>query len=425
MTEIIRLENGLRIIYEKGENSKTCGAEIWVASGSGYETPETAGISHFIEHMLFKGTKKRSALDIAVEMDEIGGHLNAYTAREATCFYVRTLSEHMPKALDILCDMVKNPKLDAGDIELEKGVIKEEIALYEDEPEDICTDIFYENVWKGSMLGSNILGTEETVDGITREKLSAHMQKFYVPERTVISISGNFDKDAATGIIKNYFSDCVNTCFGLNPVSAEFHTEILPLKKDFMQNQLIIGFPGVSVTDPRHEAALLISAMLGDTPSSRLFQQIREKLGLVYSVGTTCVSYLRSGLFKIYMGLNEKSEEKAICEALKIISGFAHTVTEKELARAKEQSVTDFVMSLENLSSHASRNGRNLLLYNKEIPEEEIIKNIRAVTLDDIKKTACDIFDMSRISLCVAGKTKSKRAYAGIIKSAIERSNEK
>lgn len=425
MTEIITLENGLRIIYEKGENSKTCGAEIWVASGSGYETPETAGISHFIEHMLFKGTEKRTALDIAVEMDEIGGHLNAYTAREATCFYVKTLSEHMPKALDILCDMVKNPKLDAGDIELEKSVIKEEIALYEDEPEDICTDMFYEKVWKGSMLGSNILGTAETVDGITREKLSAHIQKFYVPERTVISISGNFDKDAATGIIKNYFSDCINTGFGLNPVSAEFHTEILPLKKDFMQNQLIIGFPGVSVTDPRHEAALLISAMLGDTPSSRLFQQIREKLGLVYSVGTTCVSYLRSGLFKIYMGLNEKSEEKAICEVLKIISDFALTVTEKELARAKEQSVTDFVMSLENLSSHASRNGRNLLLYNKEIPEEEIIKNIRAVTLDDIRKTACDIFDMSRISLCVTGKTKSKQAYTEIIKSAVERSNAK
>lgn len=425
MTETITLENGLRIIYEKGENSKTCGAEIWVASGSSYETPETAGISHFIEHMLFKGTEKRSALDIAVEMDEIGGHLNAYTAREATCFYVRTLSEHMPKALDILCDMVKNPKLDADDIELEKGVIKEEIALYEDEPEDICTDMFYEKVWKGSMLGSNILGTAETVNAITREMLSAHMQKFYVPERTVVSLSGNFDKDTATGIIKNYFSDCANTGFGLKPVSAEFHTEILPLKKDFMQNQLIIGFPGVSVTDPRHEAALLISAMLGDTPSSRLFQQIREKLGLVYSVGTSCVSYLRSGLFKVYMGLNEKSEEKAICEALKIISGFALTVTEKELARAKEQSVTDFVMSLENLSSHASRNGRNLLLYDKEITEDEIIKNIRAVTLDDIRKTASEIFDMSKISLCVAGKVKTEKAYAAIINSAIERSNTK
>lgn len=425
MTEIITLENGLRIIFEKGENAKTCGAEIWVASGSSYETPETAGISHFIEHMLFKGTEKRSALDIAVDMDEIGGHLNAYTAREATCFYARTLSEHMPKALDILCDMVKNPKLDRSDIELEKGVIKEEIALYEDEPEDICTDMFYEKIWEGSMLGSNILGSSETVDSVTKEKLTAHINKFFVPERTVISISGNFNKESAIEIIKKYFLDSVNTEFYLNPTSAEFHTKIIPLKKDFSQNQLIIGFPGVSVTDPRHEAALLISAMLGDTPSSRLFQHIREKLGLVYSVGTTCVSYLKSGLFKVYMGLNEKSEEKAISETIKIISEFADTVTEKELARAKEQSVTEFVMSLENLSSHASRNGRNLLLYNKEITEDEIIKNIRKVTLDDIRKTASEIFDMSKISLCVAGKVKNQKAYAAIINSAIERSNTK
>lgn len=415
MTEIITLENGLRIIFEEGKNSKTCGAEIWTASGSSYETPETAGISHFIEHMLFKGSEKRSALDIAVDMDEIGGHLNAYTAREATCFYVRTLSEHMPKALDILCDMVRNPRLDADDIELEKSVIKEEIAMYEDEPEDICTDMFYEKVWKGSMLGSNILGTVETVDAMTKEKLTAHMNKFFVPERTVVSISGNFDKKAAVEIIESYFSDAVNTGFPLNPTSAEFHSEIITLKKDFSQNQLIIGFPGVAVTDPRHEAALLISSMLGDTPSSRLFQQIREKLGLVYSVGTTCVSYLESGLFKVFMGLNEKSEEKAIRETVKIISEFADTVTEKELARAKEQAVTEFVMSLENMSSHASRNGRNLLLYNREIPVENIIKNIRAVTLDEIRKTASEIFDLSHISLCVVGKTKSKKTYKEIL----------
>ncbi len=415
MTEIITLENGLRIIFEEGKNSKTCGVEIWTASGSSYETPETAGISHFIEHMIFKGSEKRSALDIAVEMDEIGGHLNAYTAREATCFYVRTLSEHMPKALDILCDMVRNPRLDIDDIELEKSVIKEEIAMYEDEPEDICTDMFYEKVWKDSMLGSNILGNAKTVDAITKESLSAHMNKFYVPERTVISISGKFDKKAAIKIIRSYFSDAVNTGFYLNPTSAEFHSEIITLKKDFSQNQLIIGFPGVSVTDPMHEAALLISSMLGDTPSSRLFQQIREKLGLVYSVGTTCVSYLESGLFKIFMGLNEKSEKKAICETLKIISEFADTVTEKELARAKEQAVTEFVMSLENMSSHASRNGRNLLLYNKEIPEDEIIKNIRSVTLDDIRKTAKEMFDFSKLSLCAVGKTKSKKAYKEIL----------
>lgn len=425
MTEIITLKNGLRIVLEKGENAKTCGAEIWIASGSGYETPETAGASHFIEHMIFKGSEKRSALDIAVDMDEVGGHLNAYTAREATCFYARTLSEHMPKALDILCDMVKNPRLDANDIALEKGIIKEEIAMYGDEPEDICIDTFYENAWKGSMLSSNILGTVETVDAVTKESLSAHMNKFYVPERTVVSLSGNFDKDAAIEIISNYFSNAENTGFSVNPTSAEFHPGIVTVKKNFTQNQLILGFEGVPAGTKKREVALLISSILGDTPSSRLFQQIREKLGLVYSVGTNCISYLRSGVFNVFMGLNEKSEEKAISETIKIISEFEDTVTEKELARAKEQAVTEFVMGLENLSSHASRNGRNLLLYNREITEDEIIKNIRAVTLDDIRETAHEIFDLNKLCLCVAGKAKSKKAYEQIIRTAIERSNAK
>ncbi len=423
MAEIITLENGLRIVLEKSENAKTCSVVIWIASGSSYETPETAGTSHFIEHMIFKGSDKRSALDIAVEMDEIGGYLNAYTAREATCFYARTLSEHMPKALDIVCDMVRNPRLDAEDIELEKGIIKEEIAMYEDDPEDLCTDTFYENIWEGSMLGSNILGTVETVDSVTKESLTEHIKKFYVPERTVISVSGNFDREAAVEISKKYFSDMKNTGFYINPASAGFNAKIIPIKKDFTQNQLILGFEGVPLATKEREPALLISSILGGTPSSRLFQHIRENLGLVYSIDTSCVSYLKSGIFTVCMGLGEKSEEKAITETIKIISEFVETVTEKELARAKEQAVTGFVMDLENPSSHASRNGRNQLFYNREITEDEIIRNIRAVTLDDIRKTASEIFDMSKLSLCVAGKVKSKKAYEAIIKSAIERSN--
>lgn len=420
MTEIITLDNGLRIIFENSENAKTCSVVIWIASGSSYETPETAGTSHFIEHMIFKGTQKRSALDIAVEMDEIGGYLNAYTAREATCFYARTLSEHMPKALDILCDMVKNPRLDEKDIELEKGVIKEEISMYEDSPEDICADTFYENAWSGSMLGSNILGTEQTVDAATKESLSAHIAKFYVPERTVISISGKFDKEKAVEICKEYFSDAENTGFALNPTSAEFKPCTVTIKKDFMQNQLILGFPGIHSGNIRREHALLISSILGSTPSSRLFQHIRENLGLVYSIDTACVSHLKAGIFTVCMGLSEKSEEKAIRETLKIISEFSETVTEKELARAKEQAVTGFVMDLENIASHASRNGKNLLFYGRSIAEEEVIKNIRSVTLDDIRKTASEIFDISKMALCVAGKVKSKKKYQEIINTFIQ-----
>lgn len=416
--KIITLPNGLRIVFEKDKNAKTCSAEIRVASGISFETPETAGTSHFIEHMFFKGSHKRSALDIAVETDEIGAYLNAYTARENTCFYVRMLSEHTEKALDILFDMVRNPRLDEKDIELEKGVIKEEISMYEDSAEDMCADTFYENIWKGSMLGCDILGSADTVDAVTKESLQAHIAKFYVPERTVISICGNYDEKSVLEICKKYFADLKNTGFDLNPVCAEYSPGVATVKKSVMQNQLILGFPGVSLKDKRREAALLISSVLGGASSSMLFQHIREKLGLVYSIETACVSYLESGVFTVAMGLNEKSEETAINETLKIISDFSNTVTEKDLARAKEQSVTGFVMELENISARAARNARNLLLYGKISPEDEIIRNIRSVTLDDLCETANEIFDFSRISLCVTGKTKSKKAYKEIFNSA-------
>ncbi|MBE6770876.1 MAG: insulinase family protein [Ruminococcaceae bacterium] len=414
-TKIIKLDNGLRIVIQKSDHAKTCSMGIWIASGSCYETPETAGTSHFIEHMLFRGTSRRSALDIAVEMDEIGALLNAYTAKEMTCFYAHTLSEHMPKALDILCDMIKNPKLSQEDINLEKGVIKEEIAMYEDSPEDLCADVYYENVWAGSMLASNILGTPETVDNVTKESLVSHMAKFYVPERMVISFSGNFDENAAVEICKNYFSQLKNTNFDIAPVSADYHAGITRIKKDLMQNQLILGFPGITLTDKRRHAVSLISSILGSASSSRLFQRIREELGLVYSVDCASVSHLDAGVFIICMGLSEKSEKKAITESLKIISEFAETVTEKELLRAKEQVIASFVMGLENISSVASRNGRNVLLFDKVISEEEVIEKIRAITLEDLKETAAKLLDISKISLCTAGKVTSEKTYKEIL----------
>lgn len=414
--KIITLDNGLRIVIQKNGNAKTCSLGVWVGSGSCFETPETAGTSHFIEHMLFKGTEKRSALDIAVEMDEIGGVLNAYTAKEMTCFYAHTLSEHSAKALDIICDMIMNPKLSPEDIELEKGVIREEIAMYEDSPEDLCADSYYEKVWRGSMLGSNILGTNQTVDSVTRESLSAHMKKFYVPERTVVSFSGNFDENEAVEICKKYFSGMKNTGFELTPVSADYSPGIYRIKKDFMQNQLILGFPGIPLSDKRRDCASLISSILGASSSSRLFQTIREKLGLAYSVDCVNVAHLNAAVFIVCMGLSKKSEEQAIAETLKIISEFAETVTEKELARAKEQTVAGFVMSLESVSSIASRNGKGVLLHGRPRSEEEVIKTVRGVTLDEIRQTAKEIFDFSKLSLCCVGDVGSEKNYRKYLK---------
>ncbi len=409
--KVTELGNGLRIVTEQKPNAKTCSLGIWIASGSSYETPETAGASHFMEHMLFRGTDTRSALDIAVETDEIGGVINAYTAKELTCFYAHTLSEHMPKALDIICDMVVNPRLDADDIELEKGVIKEEIAMYEDSPEDLCADSYYENVWKGSMLGSNILGTVETVDSVTRESLVAHHKKFYVPERTVISFSGNFDEKTAFEICKKYFEKAQNTGFPIKAATADYHAGITRIKKDFMQNQLLLGFPGIPLGDSRRHAASLLASILGCASSSRLFQRLREELGIVYSVDCANVSHLKEGLFIVCMGLTAKSEETAIKETLRIIKEFPASITERELARAKEQTVSNFVMSLESISAVASRNGRNILLFGDVPSEDETVAKIRGVTLEELRSFARELLNKEKISLCSVGKVHSEKTY--------------
>ncbi len=414
--KILTLDNGLRIVTEKNDRVKTCSIGVWIASGSAFETPQTAGTSHFIEHMLFRGSEKRSSLDIAVEMDEIGGIINAYTAKEMTCVYAHTLSEHMPKAMDIICDMIKNPKLSPEDVELEKSVICEELAMYEDSPEDLCADYYYENAWAGSMLGSNILGTVETINGMTAQKLAEHLGKFYVPERMVVSLAGNFDENEAVAICKEYFGSMKNTGFPISSVTAEYNPCIATVKKDFMQNQLILGFPALDLNDERRHAASLMSSILGSASSSRLFQRIREELGLVYSVDCANASHMASGIFMICMGLSEKSEKKAIREALKIISEFPETVTEKELARAKEQNVASLVMGLESVSSVASRNGRGVLLKGKVTPEEEIVSAIRSVTLDELKKTSAGILNTDRISFCSVGKVKSESEYEKLLR---------
>lgn len=414
--KILTLDNGLRIVTEINDRVRTCSMGVWIASGSAFEMPETAGTSHFIEHMLFRGSEKRSSLDIAVEMDEIGGIINAYTAKEMTCVYAHTLSEHMPKALDIICDMIKNPKLSPEDVELEKSVICEELAMYEDSPEDLCADYYYENAWAGSMLGSNILGTVETINGMTAQKLAAHLERFYVPERMVVSLAGNFDENEAVAICSRYFGEMKNTDFPISAVGAEYNPCIATVKKDFMQNQLILGFPALDLNDERRHAASLMSSILGSASSSRLFQRIREELGLVYSVDCASASHMAAGIFMICMGLSEKSEKKAIREALKIISEFPETVTEKELARAKEQNVASLVMGLESVSSVASRNGRGVLLKGRVTPEDEVISAIRGVTLDELKKTSAEILNIDRISFCSVGKVKAESEYEKLLR---------
>lgn len=408
----LTLGNGLRIVLDKIENLRTCAFGVMVASGSGYETPETAGTSHFIEHMLFRGTEKRTALELAVEMDEIGGRMNAYTTSSLTYFYAHTLTEHLPKAMDIICDIIMNSKLSSEDIELEKGVIKEEIAMYQDSPEDVCLDTYYENIWRGSPLANNILGTVENVEGITREKLLAHMEKFYVPERMIVTVSGNFNEESVLQICESYFGEMKNTGNTVVYPTAIYQPQIVTVEKDFSQNQLILGFNGVTLENKREcRIADYVSSILAGSSSSRLFQNLREKLGLVYSVDSTNACHPRTGLMLIDMGLSRKSEKKAIRETLKILENFSADITEREVAVTREHIVSSFVMGSESVTARASKNARSLLNYGFIEPDESRIESIRSVTLDEVRELSERIFDLKNISLCAVGKVHTQEEY--------------
>ncbi len=408
----VTLGNGLRIVLDKIENLRTCAFGVMVASGSGYESPETAGTSHFIEHMLFRGTQKRTALELAVEMDEIGGRMNAYTTSSLTYFYAHTLTEHLPKAMDIICDIIMNSKLSSDDIELEKGVIKEEIAMYKDSPEDVCLDTYYENIWRGSPLANNILGTVENVEGITREKLLAHMQKFYVPERMIVTVSGNFSEESVLQICESYFGEMENTGNTVVYPTAIYQPQIVTVEKDFSQNQLILGFNGVTLENKREcRIADYVSSILAGSSSSRLFQNLREKLGLVYSVDSTNACHPKTGLMLIDMGLSRKSEKKAIKETLKILENFASDITEREVAVTREHIVSSFVMGSESVTARASKNARSLLNYGYIEPDESRIESIRSVTLDEVRELSGRIFDLKNISLCAVGKVHTQEEY--------------
>ena len=414
--EKITFDNGLRIILEKIDQAKTCSMGIWVASGSRWENEETAGASHFIEHMLFKGTKSRSALDIASQIDELGGTLNAYTTKEYTCFYLRALTDHVTTAFDILADMFTNSKLDEKDISTERGVVLEELAMYEDSPEDLCSDIFYENVFCDDMIGRNILGTRENISSMTADTLIRQMNDCYVPERTVIAFCGNFDRDTVLEMCEKYFGSMKNTGNPLEFTQPCYHKSFVTCKKPFEQNHIILAFPGVSSLDERRFALSLVCTAMGGSSSSRLFQRLREELGLVYSVDAFSVPYLGTGLAGITMSLSAGSEKKALGETVKILEGFSEGLTSSELERAKNQAVALFIMGLESTSARASRAAQSELLYNRIADEDELAGKIGSVTLDEAGSVAADTFKAENMSLCCTGRVHSDDFYKKILK---------
>lgn len=413
-------ENGLRVFYDCRPDSRSATVGIWVASGSKNENDRNNGISHFIEHILFKGSKSRTGFEIAEGMDEIGASYNAYTTKEYTYFYVKALDYQLMKAADLLFDLFKNPRLDEKDIETEKGVILEEIAMCEDDPSEKCFDVNEKGVYEGSGLAYEILGTKETVSGMKKEDFLSYMSTYYVPERTVIGVSGNFKEEEIEEKINEYFGSDKSTG---NPMRAEkepFTPEVRTLTKDVEQTHILMTFRGIPVEHRDLYPLQICSFVLGLGPSSLLGRRIREELGLVYGIESFLVRFAGGGTIEISMSLAPSSEERAVRECLGIIKNLGASLTERQITIAKEKLASSFIMSREQPQSKFSATGYNMLMLGKEITGDEIIDAVRSVTLDDVKRVATEYFDISRMSFTAVGKVSPKEKYRKIISEFIK-----
>ncbi|MCY8487238.1 insulinase family protein [Bacillus atrophaeus] len=385
-------QNGVRVVLENNPTVRSVAIGVWIATGSRHETPEINGISHFLEHMFFKGTSTRSARDIAESFDRIGGQVNAFTSKEYTCYYAKVLDEHANYALDVLADMFFHSSFDENELKKEKNVVYEEIKMYEDAPDDIVHDLLSKATYGNHSLGYPILGTEETLDSFNGDSLRQYMDDFYTPDRVVISIAGNVT-DSFIKDVEKWFGTYEAKGAASGMKQPEFHYEKLTRKKETEQAHLCLGFNGLEVGHPDIYNLIVLNNVLGGSMSSRLFQDVREDKGLAYSVFSYHSSYEDSGMLTIYGGTGAK-QLQLLSETIQETLGTLKRdgITPKELENSKEQMKGNLMLSLESTNSKMSRNGKNELLLGKHKTLDEIINELNEVNLESVNGLARRIF---------------------------------
>lgn len=385
-------KNGVRIVLEEMPILRSVAIGIWVKNGSRHESPELNGISHFIEHMLFKGTKTRSAREIAESFDSIGGQVNAFTSKEYTCYYAKVLDTHASYALEVLSDMFFNSVYDERELEKEKNVVLEEIKMYEDTPDDIVHDLLSKAIYANHPLGYPILGTEKTLKSFTDDMLKQYVHHTYRPDNVVISVAGNVSESFIEEI-ENIFGSYEGGKHEENKSKPVFNKNWLTRKKDTEQVHLCLGFEGLSVGSEDIYDLIIANNILGGSMSSRLFQEVREQRGLAYSVYSYHSSYEDSGIVAIYGGTGADQLDLLFDTIQQILETFVEEgVTDKELKNTKEQLKGNLMLGLEGTNSRMSRNGKNELLLGKHRTPDEIIELIDAITKEDVNRMAERIF---------------------------------
>ncbi|MFZ0314497.1 MAG: pitrilysin family protein [Candidatus Korobacteraceae bacterium] len=399
------LPNGLTILTEKMDHIRSVSMGIWVKSGSRHEDPNVNGISHFVEHMVFKGTSSRSAEDIARQVDSIGGNMDAFTGKETICFNVKVLDEHLPVAVDILSDMVLHPIFDVNEITRERGVILEEIKMDEDNPDYLVHEIFTQNFFKGHPLGKPILGTKETVRRFDQEAIWGYYGGKFSPGNMIISAAGNLNHKEFVDLLRQRFEQLPVGSNGWHDTPPKINSRIiLRNKKALEQVQICVGVPSYSISHERRYVTYILNTLLGGGMSSRLFQNVREKQGLVYSIFSELNPFRDAGMLSVYAGTSRESAPKVVQS---IVHEFRELKTapiaEEELKRAKDQLKGNLMLSLESSTARMSNLARQEMYYDHFFTMDEIIDRIQAVTVEDLLQTANELFQPQLIAVTVLG----------------------
>lgn len=405
--------SGLRLVTETLPHVRSVAIGAWLTRGSRHESDEESGIAHFVEHMLFKGTHRRSARDLAQAIDSVGGQVDAFTSKEYVGYYIKVLDEHMPIAVDLLSDMLLNPALAAADVVREQGVVLEEIKMVEDAPDDLVHEMFAQKFWARHPLGRPILGTAETVSSFSPERLREYFSRTYVAPNLVVAAAGRMDHDRLRDLVARAFeplssvaSDAVGTVPRMSPGVEE-------RIKDIEQSHVCLGTTAYGERHDDRHAVFVLNTILGGSMSSRLFQHIREERGLAYSVFSNLSAYTDAGMISIYAGCAADKVDEVVSLSLGELRALrTSAVPDEELRRAKDHLKGSVILSLENTSSRMSNLARQEMVFGRQFSFDEILANIEAVSAQDVQRVAEDLFTDGGVAASVVGPDRGARLSA-------------
>lgn len=404
MIHFKQFDNGLRLVVNRMDSLMSVTMGIIVHTGASQESDKEDGISHFIEHMMFKGTKKRTAFQISDEMDRIGAQVNAFTAKDITCYYAKSTTGHAAEAFEVLADLFLESTFPEDELEREKGVVIEEINMNEDTPDDLCLDLLSSAYFGIRGYGRNILGPRENVAGFTVADIKNYINKHYAPQNIVISMAGNIDINLAESMVAKYFATHNSRCCDRQSVKVELKAQSLLRKKDIEQVHIGIAFPSVKRYDRLFDATQIMNAVFGGSMSSRLFQSVREKLGLAYTVYSYITAYEEAGALCVYAGVNSEKylqSVEAIYDCIENIK--KKDISKDEFERGKEQLISSSIFAQESTSSQMLLFGKELIYKNSIYNFEERVNKISSVTLDDVMEAIDVNFNPANKALSLVG----------------------